>query len=285
MQSADLALDLLLMRGRDDDARQRARELARRLSEENARRQDQEAAIVAEARRVIDNDLEIGAANMLVVAGEGWHRGVIGIVASKLVDAYHKPTLVLSIEEGVAYGSARSIASFDLLEALESCSDLFMRFGGHKLAAGVTMDAGSVDTLRRRLTAWADERLTPNDLIPRLRIDAPLSLPEISSEVLQGLERLGPFGPANPKPVFRASPVSLLGAPRTVKDRHLKLMFKQDGRALPAIAWRAADRLEYLNANRAGLELAYSLERGEFQGEVTTELTVADVRMPVSPSS
>src|SRR5262249_2770828 len=140
MQSADLALDLLLMKGRDEDARSRARVLARRLSEENVRRQEQEAAIVADAKRVIDHDLEIGAHNLLVVAGDGWHRGVIGIVASKLVEAYGKPAIVLSIEDGVAHGSGRSIPSFDLLEALESCSDLFLKFGGHRLAAGVTIE-------------------------------------------------------------------------------------------------------------------------------------------------
>jgi single-stranded-DNA-specific exonuclease len=96
--------------------------------------------------------------------------------------------------------------------------------------------------------------------------------------VLDGLARLGPFGPANPKPVFRAGPVALVGTPRTVKERHLKLMFRQDGRTLPAIAWRAAERREYLSSNGDALELAYSVERGEFQGVATTELTVADVR-------
>jgi single-stranded-DNA-specific exonuclease len=285
MQSADLALDLLLMRGRDDDARQRARLLARRLSEENAKRQEQEAAILAEAKRVIDNDLEIGAANMLVVAGEGWHRGIIGIVASKLVDAYHKPTLVLSVEDGLAHGSARSISAFDMLGALENCGDLFLRFGGHRLAAGVTMEAGRIGDLRRRLIAWAHERLSPEDLIPRLRIDAPLALREISPAVLAGLGRLGPFGPANLKPVFRAAPVGLLGPPRTIKERHLKLTFKQDSRAFSAMVWGGADRGDYLNANRTGLELAYSLEQGEFQGQATTELRVADVRMPMELST
>ena len=280
MQSADLALDLLLLRGSGADIRQRARALARRLSEENTKRQEEEAGILAEAKRLIDNDLETGAHNMLVVAAEGWHRGVVGIVASKLVDAYHKPTLVLSIEDGVAHGSARSIPAFDLLEALEACGDLFLRFGGHRQAAGVTLEAGRIGEVRRRLSAWADERLSPEDLIPRLSIHAPLGLREISADVLEGLERLGPFGPANPKPMFRASPVALMAAPRTVKERHLKLLFKQDGRTFPGIAWRAADRGAYLNANREGLELAYHLEPREYQGVTTTELTVADVRLP-----
>jgi len=217
---------------------------------------------------------------MLVVADEGWHRGVVGIVASKLVDTYHKPALVLSIEDGVAHGSARSIPGFDLLAALEACADLFLRFGGHRHAAGVTLEAGRIGELRRRLSAWANERLGPEDLIPRLTIHSPLALREISPAVLEGLARLSPFGAANPKPVFRAGPLALMGTPRTVKDRHLKLMFKQDGRTLPAIAWRAAERGEYLSANRDVLELAYSVEAGEYQGVRTTELTVADVRVP-----
>ena len=283
MRSPDLSLDLLLLRGRDAETRTRAKDLARRLAEENLERQQQEATILAEARRVIDGDPAIGGHNLLVVAGEGWHRGVIGIVASKLVDLYHRPALVLSIQEGVATGSGRSIRAFDLLSGLEHCADLFLRFGGHKLAAGVTIEAGRIEELRRRLTAYADERLVPDDLIPRLRIDAPLGLGDISGEVVQALGRLGPFGAANPKPVFRASPVDLAALPRRMKERHLSLVFRQGNRSFRAIAWRAVEREEYLTTNRFGLELAYSLDESEYQGERVTELTVADVRMPVEP--
>lgn len=281
MNSPDLALDLLLLRGRDDGVREAARALARRLSEENARRQEQEAAILAEAKRSIDKDPQVGAQNILVVAGDGWHRGVIGIVASKLVDAYHKPALVLSIEDGLVRGSGRSIPSFDLLAGLESCAEVFLQFGGHRQAAGVTLEAGRLGELRERLARHANEVLSPHDLIPRLRIDAALGLRDISADVVRGLTRLGPFGSANPKPVFRASPVDLVAPPRKLKDRHLALMVKQAGRAFRAMAWRSADREGYLAANRSGLELAYSLSESEFRGERTTELTVADIRLPV----
>jgi single-stranded-DNA-specific exonuclease len=282
MGSASAAVDLLLMKGRDGDVKARARALARRLGAENARRQEQEAAILAEARRVIESDPDIGAQNILIVAGEGWHRGVIGIVASKLVDAYHKPALVVSIEDGLAQGSGRGIAAFDLLGALESCGDVFLRFGGHKQAAGVTLEAGRLAELRQRLSAVANERLGPDDLVPRLRVDSPLGLREITGEVIEGLARLGPFGAANAKPIFRAAPVELMEAPRRLKERHLSLLLRQDGRAFRAVAWRAADREAYLSANRFGLELAYSLDQGEFRGETTTELTVADVRLPAT---
>ena len=280
MGSADAALDLLLMKGRDREVRDRAQVLARQLCEENVKRQAEEASIVADAKHLVDGDPDIGAHNLLVVAGDGWHRGVIGIAASKLVDAYNKPALVLSVADGIAHGSGRSISKFDLLEALESVHDVFLKFGGHKQAAGVTLESARIPELRRRLTAYANARLEPSDLVPRLRIDAPLGLGEISGEVVEALQRLGPFGAANPKPVFRASPVDLLTPPRRLKDRHLSLQFKQGTRSFRAIAWRAVDRESYLNTHRSGLELAYSLEQGEYQGERTMELTVADVRLP-----
>jgi single-stranded-DNA-specific exonuclease len=280
MRSADLALDLLLLKGRDGSVRDRARELAQLLSDENTKRQEQEAAIVAEARTLIEGDPAIGGQNILIVAAEGWHRGIIGIVASKLVDRYCKPAVVLSLEDGIAHGSARSIPGFDLLAALEDCADVFLRFGGHKQAAGMALESARVPELRRRLCAVANDRLGPDDLVPRLRIDARLGLREISSDVVAALLTLGPFGAANPRPVFRAWPVELLQPPRRLKDRHLSLVFKQDGRAFRGIAWRAIDREDYLTAHRSGLELAYSLEQSEFRGEMTTELTVADVRVP-----
>jgi single-stranded-DNA-specific exonuclease len=280
MSSANLALDLLLVRGRDEAARGQAKALAQALSDENARRQEVEAELIAEARRVVDKDPDVGGQNILVVAGEGWHRGVIGIVASKLAETYCKPALVFAIENGIAHGSGRSIPAFDLLEALEHCADVFMRFGGHRQAAGATLDASRLGELRRRLAAFANDRLSPEDLVPRLRIDSPLGLREISSDVIEGLRQMGPFGPSNPKPVFRASPIELLEAPRRLKERHLALLVRQDGRAFRAVAWRSADRHDYLAANRVGLELAYSLDRNEYRGETMTELNVADVRMP-----
>lgn len=280
MSHAGRAVDLLLARGRDAESRTTARAMARELTEENVRRQESEAGMLLEAKRMVEKDPEIGGPNLLIVASEGWHRGVVGIVASKLVDAFCKPAIVLAIENGVAHGSCRSIPAFDMLGALEANADLFLKFGGHKQAAGVTVDASRLPEVRRRLTQYANEHLNPGDLIPRLRIDAPLGLREITGDVVEQLMRLGPFGAGNPKPIFRASPVELAQTPRVMKERHLSLMFRQDGRSFRGIAWRAAERESYLSANRFGLELAYSLDQNEFRGETTTELTVADVRAP-----
>jgi single-stranded-DNA-specific exonuclease len=233
---------------------------------------------VASARKAIETDPAVGAHNVLVVGGEGWHRGVIGIAASKLVDTYHKPAIVLSIDGGVAHGSCRSIPDFDMLGALEQCSDVFLRFGGHRQAAGLTMDAARVPEFRARINAHADAVLEPDQLRPRLRIDGPLGLRGISHELMVGLDAMGPFGLANPRPVFHAAGVEIVDGPRTLKDRHLKMTFSQDGRRFRAIAWRAADRADYLTQHRAAVNLAFSLERNEFQGETYLELTVADVK-------
>jgi single-stranded-DNA-specific exonuclease len=276
MSSPDIATRLLL--ATDNALEQEARGLAQQLNDENLRRQQEEAELVAAAKKAIETDPAVGAHNVLVVGGDGWHRGVIGIAASKLVDTYHKPAIVLSIDGDVAHGSCRSIPDFDMLNALERCADLFVRFGGHRQAAGLTMESARVPEFRQRINAWADAVLEPDQLRPRLRIDAPLSLNGITHDLVRGLDSLGPFGMGNPRPVFHASPVEIVDGPRTIKERHLKMTFSQQGRRFRAIAWRAAERAGFLEKHRAGVNLAFSLDRNEFQGETYLELNVCDIR-------
>src|SRR4051794_2028115 len=276
MSTPDIATRLLL--ANDEAGLEDARALAQQLNDENLRRQTEEAELVAQAKKAIETDPSIGAHNVLVVGGDGWHRGVIGIAASKLVDQYHKPAIVLSVDGDVAHGSCRSIPAFDMLGALERCADLFLRFGGHKQAAGLTMDAGNVPEFRARINAHADQVLEPDDLRPRLRIDGALNLRHITPDLVDGLTALAPFGLANPRPVFHAMPVEIVDGPRPIKDRHLKMTFRQDGRSFRAIAWRAAERAAFLTENRAGVNLAFSLEQNEYLGESYLELAVADFK-------
>ena len=276
MSTPDIATRLLL--ATDEALGDEARALAQQLNDENLRRQQEEADLVAEARKAIETDPAVGAHNVLVVGGDGWHRGVIGIAASKLVDTFHKPAIVLSVDGDVAHGSCRSIPDFDMLAALESCSDVFIRFGGHKQAAGLTMETARLPEFRARINAHADQVLEPDQLRPRLRIDGPLSLRSITPALMRDLDTMGPFGMANPRPVFHASGVEIVDGPRTLKERHLKMTFSQDGRRFRAIAWRAAERADFLNQNRAAVNLAFSLEKNEFQGETYLELSVADFK-------
>src|SRR2546428_2269441 len=184
MSTPDIATRLLL--AVDETMAEEARALAMQLDGENVRRQEEEADILAAAQQSVLTDPDIGARSILVVAGDGWHRGVIGIVASKLVDAFHRPAIVLSIDGEIAHGSCRSIPHFDLLAALERCAELLVRFGGHRQAAGLIVDAARIKDLRAAINVVADETLGPEDLMPRLRIDGDLTFRAITGGVASG---------------------------------------------------------------------------------------------------
>ena len=276
MSTPDLAMRLLL--AQDESLAEEVRQLALQLDGENVKRQEEEADILAAAKKIVQTDPDIGARSILVVAGDGWHRGVIGIVASKLVDAFHRPAVVLSVEEDVAHGSCRSISRFDMLGALERCAGLLTRFGGHKQAAGLTLDARRIKELRVAINAVADEMLSPEDLMPRLPIDGELTFRGITDGVAAGVAALAPFGAGNPRPVFAARGVEIIDGPRKLKERHLKMALKQDGRIFRAVAWRAAERHDYLTEHKAALDVAFSLEQNQYNGETFVELTLADLK-------
>ncbi len=276
MSTPDLATRLLLLA--DTGRAAEAKHLAEQLETENLKRQQEEADILAAARRRVDTDPDVGAHAMLVVWGEGWHRGVIGIVASKLVDAFHRPAIVLAIAGDLAYGSGRSIPGFDLLGALEHCGDLFTRFGGHRHAAGVTLETRRLKELRTRITAFADDRLGPDDLTPRLRVDCRLPLAAITPAVMEGLRAMEPFGAGNPRPVFHTGPVELAHGPRIMKSKHLAMAVRQDKRVFRAVAWRMAERAEFVTRHRDRLDVAFNLTENHYRGEHTVELSVADIR-------
>jgi single-stranded-DNA-specific exonuclease len=276
MSNPEIATRLLL--ATDEALAEEARALAQQLDAENVRRQEEEATILAAAKKIVQTDPEVGARSVLIVAGENWHRGVIGIVASKLVDAFHRPAIVLSIEGDTAHGSCRSIPCFDMLSSLEESASLLIRFGGHRQAAGLTLASDRIRQFRQTVNAFADERLGPEDLMPRLRIDGDLGFRAITGDVAAGVASLAPFGAGNPRPVFAARGVEIIDGPRRIKERHLKMALKHDGRIFRAMAWRAAERHEYLEEHRQSVDVAFSLEQSQYEGEVYTELTVADIR-------
>ena len=278
MSTPDIAARLLL--AADESMSADARALAERLDVENQRRRAEEAEIVQQARKAVDTDLEVGSRTVIVVAGEGWHRGVIGIVASKLVDAYQRPAIVLSVDGETAHGSCRSLPSFDVLDALESCGELMTRFGGHKQAAGLTIEAARIGELRARVNAHADRCLDPDDLKPRLWVDGALGFRAISAQVAAEMTTLAPFGPGNPKPIFQTGRVEVVDGPRPVKERHLKMSFRHDGRVIRGIAWRASERADFLAEHRAAVDVAFSVEEDAWNGQRYVQLSVADFRAP-----
>jgi single-stranded-DNA-specific exonuclease len=170
-----------------------------------------------------------------------------------------------------------------MLAALESAAHLLQRFGGHKVAAGLTLESGHIRELRQRVNDFADERLGPDDLRPRLRIDQRLDFRDLTAKVASEIVGLGPFGAGNPRPVFSAYGVEIADGPRRLKDRHFKMALRQGGRVMRAIAWRGVERHAFLENHKAPIDVAYSLEQNQFNGETYLELTIADLRPAEQP--
>jgi single-stranded-DNA-specific exonuclease len=239
----------------------RARELARQLHDQNTERQQVELEI-----REICESMEVDAsAATLVYYAEDWHRGVLGIVASRLVERLNRPVFVLSRnhEDGLAQGSGRSIPAFHLLEALESMADLFIKFGGHKHAAGLTLDPARVAEFRLRFNAYGQAHLQPEDFQPRLELDAVLQLNEIDEASVNDLFTLAPFGHSNPPPLFAALNVEVAAPPTVMKEKHLRLAAKQNGRFLKLKAWNFADRVLELQPG-VRVDIAFALEEDSY---------------------
>ena len=210
----------------------RARELAARLDQLNTDRQEEERRILRSVEERFASEAALCDAFCIVVDGDGWHRGVIGITATRIVERYNRPTIVISREGEEAFGSGRSIRAFHLLEALESCGSLFSRYGGHSHACGFAMPVANVPELRARLDQFARSRLTAADFEPALEFDADLSLAEVTPELYQALRMMEPYGMSNPEPVFAARGVQLVAPPRILKEKHVKLKVRAGQRSL-----------------------------------------------------
>jgi single-stranded-DNA-specific exonuclease len=227
----DVARDVIELFSVKDPVR--AREIAGRLDQLNAERQEEERRILLAIDTRFEQEPDLRNAHCVVIDGDGWHRGVIGITATRVVERYGRPTLVLSHNNGEAHGSGRSIRAFHLLDALESCRELFTRYGGHAHAVGFSLPSARVPELRAHLDAYARQRLTAADFEPLLDLDGELDLEEVTPDLFQALERLEPFGHGNPEPVFSARAVRLMAPPRILKDKHVKLKLAAAIAAVP----------------------------------------------------
>ena len=223
----DIATDVIELFSVNDVTR--AREIASKLDTLNAERQEEERRILEAISTRFEEDPALSEAFCIVIDGEGWHRGVIGITATRVVERYGRPTLVISRDGDDAHGSGRSIKAFHLLNALESCPRLFTRFGGHAHAVGFSMPSGRIPELRTHLDQYARQRLTPADFTPVLDVDAELSLDQVTVELFHALELLEPFGVGNPGPVFAVRNVRMVAPPRILKDKHVKLKLAWNG--------------------------------------------------------
>ena len=270
---ADAKLGLrLLLAEREDEANV----IARELEELNRARQELDRAVLDAALRQLDMP-EYRDRFAYVLAREGWHAGVIGIVASRIVEQTGRPAVLVSIENGIGKGSGRSIPPFDLHSALSACSRYFTRFGGHRAAAGLTMNAELLPEFSEQFDAVARARLCEADLVPELRIDLEIPLEGVGEELERMVRHFEPFGVGNPSPVFRTRGARLAAPPRRVGGDGLKLSLDVARGTMDAIGWGLAQRAELLDVARP-VDLAYRLERDEYRGVSRLQLKVADVR-------
>jgi single-stranded-DNA-specific exonuclease len=272
MQDASGAVELLTAQHYDD-----AELLATELNDQNAQRKETDRQITSEALQLMEGWADLDQRFSTVVYAPHWHKGVIGIVASRLIEHHYKPTIVLckSGEEWV--GSARSIRGFNIHDALVACSDLLERFGGHRYAAGMTLKEENLPAFRNQFEAYVQEHLDPDLLVPELAVDAKLSFNSVHERFYKILDQFAPFGPGNMRPVFASSQVRDCGWSKVVGKDHLKLRVRQiNSNAVDGIAFGMGAQLDLVKKKR--IELAYQLDLNEWQGKKNIQLKVKDLR-------
>jgi single-stranded-DNA-specific exonuclease len=271
----DIARHVIELFEADDFAK--ARGFAALLDNRNRERQQVQQKITELALFETEGITE---KHFVVVAGEGWHQGVIGLAASRIAEKLHRPTIVLSLKEGFGHGSARSIPGFHLLNALDICGDLFEQYGGHAAAAGMKVKQQNIPDVLRRLDEYAAGILTEEDLIPELKIDALLTSRSLSLELVESLAAFEPFGAGNPKPIFITRDLVLRDEPFVMKEKHLKLKLVGEGnKQFEAVWWDGVERSkgQTLKPN-SRIELAYVAETNTWQGNTRLQLVVEDLR-------
>jgi single-stranded-DNA-specific exonuclease len=268
--TAQEALELLLT---EDPSR--ARTLAHSLDLQNRERRMVEDTVLQQAEAQLAAYFDPARHAAIVVGETGWHPGVVGIVASRLMKRHHRPTLVIGFDEqGLGKGSGRSIEGLSLVEALNECGGYLDKFGGHEMAAGVTLQKDRFTEFRDAFAASAAATLSAEQLQPVLRIDALLALREIDLELLRQHEALQPFGMANSQPVFAARGVTLVGEPRVMKEKHLSLSLRQGNREQRAVWFGGAEQ----PLPRGPWDVAFQIERNEYQGRVSAQIQIKALR-------
>ncbi|PJA29158.1 MAG: single-stranded-DNA-specific exonuclease RecJ [candidate division Zixibacteria bacterium CG_4_9_14_3_um_filter_46_8] len=272
--NAELAIKLLSTK----DERQ-ASTIARRLNEENHRRKEIDEKTLHEALDQIREKVDLDRDKAIVLAGNDWHQGVIGIVASRLVERYHRPTVMISIDGDEGKGSARSIPNFHLYDALRECENLLIRFGGHKYAAGLSINVDMIEKFRQRFNEVASRMLGIEDMSPKVLIDADIEFDEIDEKLIDAIDMFSPFGPQNMKPVFMTRNVELYGNPYIVGNNHLKLKVQKDDRIFDCIGFGLGGYLSQLFSQPLRLNIAYLIEMNDWNGVEHIQLRIKDLQV------
>jgi len=260
--------------------RERAVEIANFLDRENKRRQDIQVDIMASARKKVMSEINLDETTAIVLADQAWHPGIIGIIASKIVEEFNRPTVMIAIAEDIGHGSARSIPSFHILEALEYCKSKLLSVGGHAQAAGLKIHPDNINEFRLMLNSTTSQRLNKTDLVPILNIDAEVTLSMLSKALVAELARIAPHGEGNPIPLFAATNLKIVGQPRRIgsKGQHLSFYAKQGDVAIRAVAFGMGERIDRLKQNGKTCSLAFAVKINNWMDGENLELEVKDIK-------
>jgi single-stranded-DNA-specific exonuclease len=272
MGTTDLAVRLFFSRSVEE-----CWTIVRRLEELNSKRQAIEKKIFSQAARTVKEKALDDRYRFLVMGCEEWHRGVIGIVASRLKDAFHRPVLLFAYEDGKAFGSGRSITEFSMIECLDSCNHLFLNYGGHTYAVGCSLERGQMAAFKSSVNDFAGIRITDADLKRKVSIDVRMDFSDLQSSLIEYFSLLLPFGVGNPKPLFLTERVEVANSPQKLQNKHIKFLAKQNGRTFEALGW---EKGEWADSLRKGdeIDIAYSFQFSEYRGEERLYLSLEDIR-------
>jgi len=258
---------------------QQARNIARILESENKIRRGIDDTTCQEAIKIIEENMDLEKEKIIVLAKNDWHPGVIGIVASRIMEKYNRPSILISLKDGLGKGSARSTLNFDIYEALYSVSDLLENFGGHKFAAGLTICEDNLDQFKEAINRISNEYITEEDLTPKLEIQREISLNDLDANFLKWLKLFAPYGPQNRRPVFLTRNIQIAGNASIVGNNHLKLKVKQDGIVIDAIAYNLGEIKYKLKSANQSIDSAFVIEENTWNGQTTIQMRIKDINI------
>ncbi len=270
------ALDAVTMLTTDDA--DRAMEIAGLLEDQNQRRRQVDERMYREAIDLVDQEVDLENDRAIVLASDDWHPGVIGIVASRIAERVHLPTVLISMDGSSGKGSARSIPGFDLFGALAKCRCHLTSFGGHKYAAGLSVEKTQLPEFRGALLEAVGEMLDQEDLIPKLEIDDEITLNQIDTKLINILKRFGPFGPQNTRPIMMSREVEVVGNPAVVGRNHIRFKARQKGSVFDCIGYNLGHLIYRLTPGESNLDMAYVIEENEWRGRTDIQLRLRDLR-------
>ena len=274
---ANRAVELLVT-----DDQDKARLLAKELDNENKRRQIIQQAVVDEALLKVNAEADLKNENALVLANAGWHPGVVGIVASKIKEEFNRPTIIIALENGSGKGSARSVAGFDLYEALTACKTHLDDYGGHPMAAGLTLSNKKLEDFKKAFINFANERLTEENLQATLTLDSEIALQDITPRFMEFLDKLSPYGPGNMRPKFAIRNAEIAGAPKVIgkTGEHIRFKIRQGLKSYPAVGFGLSNKYEMLITGQP-VDIACVVETNEWQGNTSIQMNVRDIKRAV----